>query len=210
MLATKQYLTFDCCEQLFANVASQVGDDRPISSCSWNPQSTLLATASWSGICKVWDVSNSNIVMQLKSIFFVFLNSANSFARIFVLTSLDQDERVTDIVWHPQSGITNGPSSVNLATCSVDGIVALWGGVAAGQEEGVMKMEEEDGLENGEKSGEKAKIVAIAPIAKLEGHQDRCSRLAFHPSGKFLLSASYDCTWRMWDVARETCILTQG
>ena len=119
---------------------------------------------------------------------------------------LDQDERVTDIIWHPLSGISQDSSSVNLATCSVDGIVQLWGGVAA-EEQAVVKMEDGDAPKAVAKQN---KIKALPPLAKLEGHQDRCARLAFHPSGRFLLSSSYDCTWRMWDVSKQMCILKQG
>lgn len=42
-----------------------------------------------------------------------------------------------------------------------------------------------------------------APLARLGGHQDRVVRVAFHPSGHYLGSASYDGTWRLWDVSRE-------
>lgn len=120
---------------------------------------------------------------------------------------LDLDERVTDIIWHPLSGISQDPTGVNLATCSVDGIVQLWGGVTAAEHSVAVKMEDEDEAIAGT---EKLKIKASSPIAKLEGHQDRCSRLAFHPSGRYLLSSSYDCTWRMWDVHKQMCILQQG
>lgn len=45
--------------------------------------------------------------------------------------------------------------------------------------------------------------VSDAPLSRLRGHQDRVVRVAFHPSGHYLGSASYDGTWRLWDVSRE-------
>lgn len=35
---------------------SQVGDSRVISQCRFNDDSSLLMTASWSGLCKLWYV----------------------------------------------------------------------------------------------------------------------------------------------------------
>jgi U4/U6 small nuclear ribonucleoprotein PRP4 len=38
-------------------------------------------------------------------------------------------------------------------------------------------------------------------LQSYEGHLDRLARLAFHPSGAYLGTASYDKTWRLWDVS---------
>ncbi|EMC93584.1 hypothetical protein BAUCODRAFT_95433 [Baudoinia panamericana UAMH 10762] len=47
------------------------------------------------------------------------------------------------------------------------------------------------------------------PIATLSGHSARVCRTDFHPSGKYLASASYDTTWRLWDIATTTELLLQ-
>ena len=36
--------------------ASQIADTRPISWCTFSPNSKVLATGSWSGLCKLWSV----------------------------------------------------------------------------------------------------------------------------------------------------------
>ena len=46
-------------------------------------------------------------------------------------------------------------------------------------------------------------------MATLKGHTNRVGRVAFHPSGSFLGSASFDGTWRLWDVATGAELLTQ-
>jgi WD40 repeat protein len=53
--------------------------------------------------------------------------------------------------------------------------------------------------------------AAIHPpcTALLQGHSDRLGRVAFHPMGHHLASASFDMTWRLWDCERGTCLLEQ-
>jgi U4/U6 small nuclear ribonucleoprotein PRP4 len=38
------------------------------------------------------------------------------------------------------------------------------------------------------------------PVASLLGHEARVSKIAFHPSYKYVASASFDETWRLWDL----------
>jgi len=47
------------------------------------------------------------------------------------------------------------------------------------------------------------------PISTLQGHNDRVCRVEFHPSGKYLASASFDTTWRLWDVETTTELALQ-
>lgn len=47
------------------------------------------------------------------------------------------------------------------------------------------------------------------PLATLKGHQDRVCRVAFHPSGNWVASASFDTTWRLWDVPTAKELLLQ-
>jgi U4/U6 small nuclear ribonucleoprotein PRP4 len=46
-------------------------------------------------------------------------------------------------------------------------------------------------------------------ISTLTGHESRVCRINFHPSGKYLGSASYDGTWRLWDVETSKELLLQ-
>ena len=49
------------------------------------------------------------------------------------------------------------------------------------------------------------------PIGTLDGHDMRVARLAFHPSGRFVGTASFDTTWRLWDVeTRQELLLQEG
>ena len=46
-------------------------------------------------------------------------------------------------------------------------------------------------------------------LATLEGHSQRVCRVEFHPSGRYLASASEDTSWRLWDVERQEELLLQ-
>lgn len=47
------------------------------------------------------------------------------------------------------------------------------------------------------------------PLSVMKGHQDRVCRVAFHPSGDYVASASFDTTWRLWDVNTAKELLLQ-
>lgn len=48
-----------------------------------------------------------------------------------------------------------------------------------------------------------------ASLRTLSGHEGRVCRINFHPSGRYLGSASYDGTWRLWDVETSDELLLQ-
>ncbi|KAF2013259.1 U4/U6 small nuclear ribonucleo protein-like protein Prp4 [Aaosphaeria arxii CBS 175.79] len=47
------------------------------------------------------------------------------------------------------------------------------------------------------------------PLGTLSGHSERVCKIAFHPSGRYLASASDDTTWRLWDVQTMQELLIQ-
>jgi WD40 repeat protein len=47
------------------------------------------------------------------------------------------------------------------------------------------------------------------PSVLLQGHTDRLGRVAFHPMGRHLATASFDMTWRLWDCESGECLLEQ-
>ncbi|XP_047426403.1 U4/U6 small nuclear ribonucleoprotein Prp4 [Mugil cephalus] len=86
------------------NFCSQIGDDRPISFCHFSPDSTMLATASWSGLCKLWSVPDCSLIRTLRG----------------------HNTNVGAIVFRPQAGVSLDQSDVSLASCAADGSVKLW------------------------------------------------------------------------------------
>ncbi|KAL5001579.1 WD40-repeat-containing domain protein [Aspergillus recurvatus] len=82
-------------------------------------------------------------------------------------------DRVGGLSWFPGATLPESSvseSAVNLVSGGGEGNVCLWS------------------------------LDKDQPLATLEGHSGRVCRTEFHPSGKYIASASYDTTWRLWDV----------
>lgn len=91
-------------------------------------------------------------------------------------------DRVGGISWVPGStlaGSTVSEDSVNLASGGAEGNIHLWS------------------------------LNQDTPLSTLAGHNQRVCRVEFHPSGKYLASASEDTTWRLWDINTTTELLLQ-
>ena len=86
-------------------------------------------------------------------------------------------DRVGGISWYPGATLSTSnvsKDSVNLASGGGEGNVHLWS------------------------------LTQDTPLSTLSGHTGRVCRVEFHPSGKFLASASFDTTWRLWDINTTT------
>ena len=46
-------------------------------------------------------------------------------------------------------------------------------------------------------------------LQQLAGHTDRLGKVAFHPCGNYFGTASFDRTWRLWDVESGETLLEQ-
>lgn len=46
-------------------------------------------------------------------------------------------------------------------------------------------------------------------MADVPGHNHRVSRVAYHPSGRYLGTCCYDSSWRLWDLTQEEEVLHQ-
>ncbi|KAH7124056.1 WD40-repeat-containing domain protein [Dendryphion nanum] len=91
-------------------------------------------------------------------------------------------DRTTGIDWLPGATLPGSgisPSTVNFASGGGGGKIQLWS------------------LEDDK------------PLNTLEGHAERVCKIAFHPSGRYLASASDDTTWRLWDLETSQELLIQ-
>ncbi|KAJ8472752.1 hypothetical protein ONZ51_g8306 [Trametes cubensis] len=133
----------------FAELGSQIGDERPVSQVRFSPNSKYLLTGSWAGNVKLWNVPEWH------------------------------NDRVGGVAWHPEATKSLSEDAVNFVSGAADLSVHLWS------------------------------LNSETPLATLKGHADRVARVAFHPSGRYVASASFDTTWRLWDVATQKELLLQ-
>uniref|UniRef100_A0A8D3DIJ3 Pre-mRNA processing factor 4 (PRP4)-like domain-containing protein n=1 Tax=Scophthalmus maximus TaxID=52904 RepID=A0A8D3DIJ3_SCOMX len=109
------------------NFCSQIGDDRPISFCHFSPDSKMLATGSWSGLCKLWSVPDCNLIRTLRGVSRV---SWHPSGRFLGTSCYDNSWRLWDLevqeeILH-QEGHSKG---VHDMTFHPDGSLAATGGL---------------------------------------------------------------------------------
>jgi U4/U6 small nuclear ribonucleoprotein PRP4 len=76
----------------YGTLGSQIGDERPISQVRFAPTSDILATGSWSGTVKLWNVPACTPIRSLRG----------------------HNDRVGGVAWHPQATLSQGSDLVNL------------------------------------------------------------------------------------------------
>jgi len=132
----------------------------------------------------------------------------------------------------PVAGCEYSPDGNHLATCGWGGAMSVWSVGEGCKKKWTVRAHEERctgvvwhpgsaGLV--EDSASQAVCLATASadctarlftpsgklLRKLEGHTDRLARLAFHPMGRHLATASFDRTWRLWDVETGASLMEQ-
>lgn len=184
----------------FTNVSSEIGEIRALSSCAFQPteRPSLVATGSWSGRCKIWEMSSLKEQTVLEG----------------------HTDMVTDLSFHPHSGTSQSPQALNLATCSADHTIKLWSMESSqplttleGHPRKVSKVAFHPSGEFLASSSfdhtwrlwsvEKGENLLIQ-----EGHAHPVTSIAFHQDGSLLVSAGTDHIARIWDLRSGRSIMT--
>lgn len=167
--------------------ASQVGDDRPLSCVRVSSDGMKVASASLSGVVKIWDL--------------------DSLAPLGVCRG--HEERVTGVAWSP-FGTDYAQEFQLLASTSSDATCRLWkyknnsGEYSTHDDYSSTIRSSTVGSSSAVSStGEEGQGQTEGAVGVLRGHGGVVSDCAFHSSGRVLGTASSDFTWRLWDV--ESC-----
>ena len=204
---------------------SQVGDSRPISCVAFSPtvdvsdDPKLVATASWTGLCKLWSMPDLNHIRSLRG----------------------HNSQASCVVFHPNARLSNleetsNNSTVGLASCGTDGSVFLWN---LNKEEPICSLEGHEphrvsriafhssgrfigtachdkswrlfDLESQKhmmsSSSLSSQEVNYEELLYQEGHSKGVFDICFQSDGSLAASGGLDSYGRVWDLRTGRCIM---
>lgn len=180
------------------NFCSQIGDSRPLSYCEFAPNGKLLATASWSGLCKLWSVPDGNEVRVLKG----------------------HSERVGAIVFHPQATVDLEENVLNMVSCDTNGNVEMWNlvddspiGNIEGHEHRVSSIAFHPsgrflGTTCFDKSWRLWDMEQQEEVLHQEGHSKEVYKICFQNDGALAATGGFDARGLIWDLRTGRNIMT--
>ncbi|KAL6649945.1 hypothetical protein ACP70R_014169 [Stipagrostis hirtigluma subsp. patula] len=165
----------------FVLECSEIGDDRPLTGCSFSRDASMLATSSWSGMIKVWSMPQVTKVATLKG----------------------HTERATDVAFSPTDDC--------LATASADKTAKLWkpdGSLLMSFDGHLDRLGRlafhPSGKYLGTASFDKTwrlwDINTGKELLLQEGHSRSVYGVSFHPDGSLAASCGLDSYTRVWDL----------
>ncbi|XP_062515277.1 U4/U6 small nuclear ribonucleoprotein Prp4-like [Corticium candelabrum] len=181
----------------FNNHCSQVGDDRPIAVCRFSPDSKLLATGSWSGLCKLWSVPDCEQIRVLRG----------------------HDGHVGGIAFHPQATLTLDSSAACLASGATDGTIHLWSlesetpvSILDCETDRVARLAYHPsgrfiGAACFDCSWRLWDLSSEREVLHQEGHSRSVYSIAFQNDGALVASGGLDAMAYVWDLRTGKCII---
>lgn len=177
---------------------SQIGDTRPISFCQFSPNSKMLATASWSGLCKLWSVPDCQLIRVLEG----------------------HNYNVGAIVFHPHATVSLSDTECCMATCATDGSVKLWdlqskNPIANIEGHAPYRVSRIGFHPSGrflatcvfDNSWRLWDLEAREEVLHQEGHSKPVYDLSFQCDGSLIATGGMDAFGRVWDLRTGRCIM---
>ncbi|ORY04338.1 WD40 repeat-like protein [Basidiobolus meristosporus CBS 931.73] len=176
--------------QGYANYSSQIGDDRPVSIGRFSPDSKILATGSWTGMVKLWNVPNCSNALNLRG----------------------HTDRVGGLAFHPQSTLSLSRSAVNLASGGADGNIHLWSLESETPVSSLLGHTQRVSRVGFHPSGQYLGSASFDGTWRLwnvettqelllqEGHSREVYAIAFQNDGALAATGGLDAIGRIWDL----------
>eukprot|EP00984_Skeletonema_dohrnii_P002367 scaffold821_cov123-Skeletonema_dohrnii-CCMP3373.AAC.7 len=210
----------DDCERIYTSIrnqaleGSQYGDVRPLSAvCTSSlgnnshldytgPLPKIIATGGWSGGIKIWNGGNDHRDVDGGE------TTTDEVAPLDLLgaKNIVHEDRIMGIAMRPyltSTTLAEGLTTM-VASASID-LSAKLCKVTLNEDAAADSMDVDDG--NKAKNNQQLRY-SIEECAHLKGHAARLCSVAFHPTGRFVATTSFDHTWRLWDV--ETSSMAEG
>nr|ODO01112.1 U4/U6 small nuclear ribonucleoprotein PRP4 [Cryptococcus depauperatus CBS 7855] len=186
----------------FNNLGSQFGDDRPLSTIRFSPNSQYLLTTSWTGDSKVWDLPNLNPVV----------------------TRRGHVDKIGGAAWHPFATVGGSDDGVCFATGGGEGDVKLWS--LAGSDKPLASLSGHSnrvGRLAFHPSGSYLASAGFDGTWRLwdvqthkelmiqEGHSKEVYALGYQDDGALIASGGFDAIGRVWDLRTgRTAMILDG
>ncbi|KAL4585893.1 hypothetical protein LXL04_010520 [Taraxacum kok-saghyz] len=173
----------------FSLDCSEIGDDRPLSGCSFSHDGNFLSTCSITGVAKVWSMPDVKLISSLKG----------------------HTERATDV--------TFSPTTNQIATASADRTAKLWDtkGTLLHTFKGHLDrlarvafhpLGKYLGTTSFDKTWRLWDTETGDELLLQEGHSRSVYGIAFHPDGSLAASCGLDALARVWDLRTGRSILS--
>eukprot|EP00300_Choanocystis_sp_HF-7_P001650 c11332_g1_i1.p1 GENE.c11332_g1_i1~~c11332_g1_i1.p1 ORF type:complete len:599 (+),score=140.41 c11332_g1_i1:242-1798(+) len=178
--------------RFYSNLSSNIGDDRPLTSTRMNKAGDMVATTSWSGTCRLWELPSAKPLMTLEG----------------------HTERTVSVDFHPGCNAGLDPGGANVVTASADGTAKLWA-INGTQGPLVTLTGHTDRLSHA-RFHPAGRVVATSSfdttwrlwdlasngqcVMEQEGHALAAYGIAFHPDGSLLGTCGVDQIVRLWDL----------
>jgi WD40 repeat protein len=150
---------------------------------AFSPDGSLVASATWDGSAKIWDVATGKTKLVVTNpVWFITDVALSPDGRYLLSGSPDGTARM----WSASSGDLVSTFSGHTGEVRAIGFSPDGSRIATGSSEGIARVWD---------------AATGELLMSLAGHTDTIDSLAFTPDGRELLTAAIDGTTRLWDVS---------
>ncbi|KAJ3121521.1 hypothetical protein HK098_003622 [Nowakowskiella sp. JEL0407] len=181
----------------FVTYSSQFGDDRPLSSIQFSPDSKMLGIGSWSGYVKLWSVPKCEHIKTLKG----------------------HKDKVSGLSFHPMSGKRDTEEAVDIVSGDMLGGVNLW---SLNKDTPIAKLEGHEarvakvafhpsgryvGTTSFDTTWRLWDVNTQQELLLQKGHSREVFAIGFQCDGALVATAGMDAIGRIWDCRSGRSIM---